>query len=123
MQSRATVQKAEIQEGVKELEVIVVDSGSTDGTCGVAEQQAARLLNIAPEHFAHSVARNQGAEHASGEYLLFMVQDALPLTNLWLREMVGALEDNELAAVSCAEYPRSDSDLFYQFLIHNHNES
>jgi len=49
-----------------------------------------------------------------------MVQDALPLTNFWLWEMATALETNSLAAVSCAEYPRADSDLFYQFLIHNH---
>ncbi len=108
------------QSSVKEVQVIVVDSGSTDGTCDAAQQQATRLVRMAPEHFTHSFARNTGAEYATGDYLLFMVQDALPLTNLWLWEMVTALETNALSAVSCAEYPRADSDLFYQFLIHNH---
>ena len=111
------------QEGVKDLEIIVVDSGSTDGTLTVAERCATKLVQIAPEQFSHSFARNTGAERATGDYLLFMVQDALPLTNWWLWEMATALETNSLAAVSCAEYPRADSDLFYQFLIHNHRGS
>ncbi len=111
------------QARVKEVQVIVVDSGSTDGTCDAAERQATRLVRIASEQFTHSLARNTGAEYATGDYLLFMVQDALPLTNLWLWEMTTALETNSLAAVSCAEYPRAESDLFYQFLIHNHRGS
>jgi glycosyltransferase involved in cell wall biosynthesis len=111
------------QTSVKEVQVIVVDSGSTDGTCDATQRQATRLVRIAPEQFTHSFARNTGAEYATGDYLLFMVQDALPLTNLWLWEMVTALETNTLSAVSCAEYPRADSDLFYQFLIHNHRGS
>ena len=111
------------QQGVKDVEVIVVDSGSTDGTLAAAERGATKLVRIAPEQFTHSFARNAGAEYAAGDYLLFMVQDALPLTSLWLWEMVTALETNKLSAVSCAEYPRADSDLFYQFLIHNHRGS
>ncbi len=111
------------QEGVKDMEIIVVDSGSTDGTLTAAERWATKVVQIAPEQFTHSFARNTGAEYATGDYLLFMVQDALPLTNLWLWEMTTGLETNSLAAVSCAEYPRAESDLFYQFLIHNHRGS
>jgi len=111
------------QEGVKDMEIIVVDSGSTDGTLTAAERWATKVVQIAPEQFTHSFARNTGAEYATGDYLLFMVQDALPLTSLWLWEMVTALETNKLSAVSCAEYPRADSDLFYQFLIHRHSNA
>jgi glycosyltransferase involved in cell wall biosynthesis len=115
--------KLKAQQGILRCEIVVVDSGSTDTTVALAEREGVKVVRIAPQEFTHSLSRNKGAETATGDYLLFMVQDALPLTNLWLWEMVTALETNKLAAVSCAEYPRSDCDLFYQFLIHNQYDS
>jgi glycosyltransferase involved in cell wall biosynthesis len=115
---RLLIRKLRTQEGVPQPEIILVDSGSTDPTLDIAQQEGVLSFPIASERFTHSFARNAGAERACGEYLLFMVQDALPMTSHWLWEMITALETNGLAAVSCAEYPRSDSDLFYQFLIH-----
>jgi glycosyltransferase involved in cell wall biosynthesis len=106
------------QEGIRGCEVILVDSGSTDDTIALAPREGTKVISISPTEFTHAFARNKGADAASGDYLLFMVQDALPLTNVWLWEMATSLQRNDLAAVSCAEYPRSDSDLFYQFLIH-----
>ncbi len=117
------LRKLKTQVGVMLGEVIVVDSGSTDHTPDLARAEGAKVIPIQPEEFTHSFARNRGADAASSDYLLFMVQDALPLTDVWLWEMATALQSNELAAVSCAEYPRSDSDLFYQFLIHQQYDS
>jgi len=117
------LEKLKAQKGVRPCEIILIDSGSTDGTVHLAECEGVIVLQITPQEFTHSISRNVGAERATGDYLLFMVQDALPLTNLWLWEMITALETNQLVAVSCAEYPRSDSDLFYQFLIHDQYNS
>lgn len=119
---RLLIRKLRTQEGVPQPEIVLVDSGSTDSTLDIAQQEGVPVVQIASERFTHSFARNAGAERARGEYLLFMVQDALPMTSHWLWEMITALETNRLAAVSCAEYPRSDSDLFYQFLIHTQYE-
>jgi glycosyltransferase involved in cell wall biosynthesis len=117
------VRKLRAQQGIQPCEIVLVDSGSTDGTVTFAEQEGVKVVQISPDAFTHSFSRNAGADVATGDYLLFMVQDALPLTALWLWEMVTALETNDLAAVSCAEYPRTDCDLFYGFLIHNHYNS
>jgi hypothetical protein len=84
----------------------------------MAQSHGAEVISIAPKEFTHAFARNKGAESARGDYLLFLVQDAWPLTNVWLWEMATSLQQNQLAAVSCAEYPRSTSDFFYQFLIY-----
>ena len=111
------------QEGVPRAEVVIVDSGSTDSTIATAQQEGARVLQLLPELFTHALARNKGAEIANGDYLVFLTQDALPLTDNWLHEMITTVESNDLAAVSCAEYPRAHSDLFYQFLIHSQYES
>ena len=108
------------QKGFKDIEIIIVDSGSTDRTLDFAERFNAKVIQIKPEEFSHSYARNLGAKHASGDFLLFTVQDALPPSDTWLHEMFTVLSDNQVAAVSCAETPREDADLFYRQICWNH---
>ena len=117
---RALLKKLKSQKGLRECEIIIVDSGSKDDTLDVAREEGAKLVEISPASFDHAYARNKGAEHATGGYILFMVQDALPLTDRWLWELTTTVENNDIVAVSCAEYPRSDCDLFYRSIIWNH---
>jgi glycosyltransferase involved in cell wall biosynthesis len=102
------------QKGFSKVEIVVVDSGSTDRSVETSKAFGAKVLQIRPGEFSHSYARNLAAEHASGDYILFMVQDALPSSDQWLNELFSALRNNDVAAVSCAEYPRDDADLFYR---------
>lgn len=108
------------QKGFKHIELVIVDSGSTDQTLEIARRFNAKVVEIKPEDFSHSYARNLGAEHATGDYLLFTVQDALPSSDTWLHELYSVLIDNEVAAVSCAETPKEDADLFYRQICWNH---
>lgn len=108
------------QKGFGELEVIIVDSGSTDETIKIAEEFGVVVVKIAPEMFSHSYARNLGAEKATGEYIFFTVQDALPPNDTFLYNMYQVLSDNGVTAVSCAETPREDADLFYRQICWNH---
>jgi GT2 family glycosyltransferase/glycosyltransferase involved in cell wall biosynthesis len=76
------------------LDVLVIDSGSTDGSLEIARSVGVRLLEIAPEEFGHGRTRNVGAEHTEGELICFLTQDATPLPG-WLdayREAFGAFE-------------------------------
>jgi glycosyltransferase involved in cell wall biosynthesis len=120
---RLLLRKLRAQQGIEHLELIVVDSGSSDDTVTVAKSVGAQVVSIPPESFTHSYARNQGADRATGDYLLFLVQDALPLTQHWLWEMARVLDTTDVVGVSCAEYPRADCDLFYQLLLWNHYRS
>ena len=108
------------QKGLKDLEIIVVDSGSSDGTVSIAREYGAEVLEILPEEFSHSQARNLGAEKAAGNYLFFTVQDALPSSNIFLFKLLSALKNNDLATVSCVEFPKEDADLFYRTINWNH---
>ena len=108
------------QKGVKDIEIIIVDSGSSDDTINMAKAYGARVIEVPPENFSHSHSRNAGAEASTGNYVFFTVQDALPPSKFFFHELLKVLTTNDIAAVSCAEFPREDVDLFYSVLLWNH---
>lgn len=57
----------------KELEIIIVDDGSTDATVNIAKDFPVKILF--QEHLGPGKARNKGAEVASGEILVFVDAD------------------------------------------------
>lgn len=116
-----TLEKIKNQKGVKKAEIVIIDSGSTDGTQALAEKYGAGFYSIKPEEYNHGSTRNIGAEKVSGDYVLFMVQDAIPAGDRWLYCMAKALNsDAKIAAVTCRQLPRCDSDLFACFSLWNH---
>jgi rhamnosyltransferase len=89
-------------------EVVVVDSGSRDGTAEVARSFGARVIGIAAEEFQHGRTRQMASEAARGEYLVYLVADAVPADRLWLRELVAATAgDERVAGAYSRQVPRS----------------
>jgi glycosyltransferase involved in cell wall biosynthesis len=70
-------------DSVASLEVLVIDSGSTDGSVAVALERDARVLEIEPAAFGHGRTRNLGMEATAGEVVCFLTQDATPVAG-WL---------------------------------------
>jgi glycosyltransferase involved in cell wall biosynthesis len=74
------------------FEVLVIDSGSKDGTLDVlARYPSVRVLQIPPEEFGHGRTRNLGVMSTSGEYIAFLTHDAIPDSAVWLRNLVAPL--------------------------------
>jgi len=67
----------------EKLEVIVVDNGSTDNTCGIAESYGTLLLQDSTKNV--SGLRNLGAKHAAGDILAFVDADCV-LAKDWLKK-------------------------------------
>jgi glycosyltransferase involved in cell wall biosynthesis/SAM-dependent methyltransferase len=65
------------------LEILVIDSGSRDGSPDIARAAGVDVLEIEPSSFAHGRTRNLGAERTNGELIVFLTQDATPLPG-WL---------------------------------------
>jgi GT2 family glycosyltransferase len=116
-----TLQKIQNQIGIDIIELIIIDSGSTDLTLEYAKKYNPLIITIKPEDFNHGKTRNIAAETATGEYLLFLVQDAIPIGRMWLYQVIKMLQsDPQIAAVTCRQVPRTDSDLFSNYTMWAH---
>lgn len=91
------------------FEVLVIDSGSTDGTVEAVRAFPARLLAIAPEEFGHGRTRNLGAQLAEGDIVVYLSQDAVPADARWLEELVAPLSDPRVAAVYGRQMPKAEA--------------
>jgi rhamnosyltransferase len=112
--------KLEAQERDFELEIIVVDSGSTDGTAELATGYGAVLHRVPKADFDHGATRDLGISLSSGEYVALTVQDAVPLDEKWLSAMVENLnKDPRVAAVYGRHVPRPDAGVLTRALVGN----
>ena len=121
---QALVPALKSQKLVNSIQIIAIDSGSTDGTLEYLSNEAGVAIFCIPhESFSHSYARNLGFSKAAGEYVLFMTQDALPPDDLWLRMIVDPLlRDSSIVASSCNQIPRNNCNLYGAYSIYAHTE-
>lgn len=105
------------QETDFEYEIVVVDSGSTDGTPEIAERHGARVHAIPKSEFNHGATRNLGISLARSEFVALTVQDAVPLDEHWLSAMVENLEqDEKVAGVYGRQIPHTHASLLTRAL-------
>jgi rhamnosyltransferase len=90
------------------FEVLVIDSGSTDGTLAIVESfPAVRLHQIPNSEFGHGKTRNLAAALAQGSVIAYLTHDAVPLTTSWLREILAPFAlDEQIVAVMGKQVPR-----------------
>lgn len=70
------------------FEVIVMDSGSSDGSVERARARGVRVECIPAATFGHGRTRNDLASLSGGDFLVFITQDAKPASTHWLRDLV-----------------------------------
>ena len=98
------------QEVGEEVEIVVVDSGSQDGSVEAARARGARVHEIASSEFGHGRTRNLGAELARGETLVFTSQDAVAASETWLVRLVRSLARGEgVAGAYGRQLPHDDA--------------
>lgn len=82
---------------LKDVEVIVVDSGSTDDTLAIAARFPVRVLHIRREEFSFGRSLNLGCEAATGEYLVIASAHVFPVYHDWLERLLEPFADPGVA--------------------------
>ena len=106
------IQRLKVQEKIFKLEIIVIDSGSIDGSVEFIKGEEVKLIEIPKTEFSHSGTRNLGAKEACGDILLFMTQDAFPPDLDWVFKIITPINEYGAAAVGCVEKPKADCSIF-----------
>ena len=85
------------QQTVKNLEIILVDSGSTDATVSIAEKFPVKVVHINSEDFTFGYSLNTGIEAASGEFIVIASAHVYPVYEDWLEKLLEPFEDGKVA--------------------------
>ncbi|NLE66082.1 MAG: glycosyltransferase family 2 protein [Lentisphaerae bacterium] len=89
----AIIQAVIDQETPWAFDILVMDSGSTDGTVErIRALPGVRLETIPPASFGHGRTRNLAISKTAGEFVALITHDAMPANRRWLRNLVSAAE-------------------------------
>lgn len=90
-------------------DVILVDSGSTDGTTEIAAERGATIIRTAPEQFSYGRALNIGFEASQTEFVVALSGHAVPAHPQWLETLLGCFQEASVAAVASrlVPYPKT----------------
>ena len=84
-------------QSMKNWEIILVDSGSTDATRAIASRYRARIVSIGPDEFTFGRSLNLGIEHARGEFIVIISAHCYPVYPDWLEQLLAPFEDPDIA--------------------------
>lgn len=81
----------------KDVEVILVDSGSSDATVLIAESFGAKIVHIPPQEFTFGRSLNLGIQAALSEFIVIASAHVYPVYPDWLASLLHPFEDDRVA--------------------------
>jgi glycosyltransferase involved in cell wall biosynthesis len=82
---------------IRNAEIILVDSGSTDATVAVASRYPVRVVTITPEEFTFGRSLNRGCAAAQGEFVVVASAHVYPVYPDWLEQLLRPFQDPNVA--------------------------
>lgn len=84
---------------IRDVEIILVDSGSTDSTVSIAESFGARIARIPSDEFTFGRSLNFGVREARRELVVIASAHVYPVYPDWLECLLRPFEDERVALV------------------------
>jgi rhamnosyltransferase len=100
-----------MQQTIRDREIIIVDSGSTDATLSIASRYPVKILSIQPQSFSFGRSLNAGCHAATGEFIVIASAHVYPLYRDWLECLLAPFADPQIALV----YGRQRGDTTTQY--------
>ena len=98
---RRVLQGIRAQETNRTLEIVAIDSGSSDNTLTLLHDFDVRVIEIPQEDFDFGATRDKLYQQTQGTYIVNLSQDAVPADPQWLEHLLSPLLEDEQVAVSC----------------------
>lgn len=87
------------QQTIQDTQIILVDSGSTDGTLEIANQYPVEIVHIRPEEFSFGLSLNLGISHARSEHIVIASAHVFPVYPDWLERLLTPFQDERVGLV------------------------
>jgi rhamnosyltransferase len=85
------------QQTVENVEIILVDSGSTDRTVEIACQYSVKVVTIRPEDFSFGRSLNLGCEAATSDFIVIASAHVYPVYCDWLEHLLAPFNNPQVA--------------------------
>jgi rhamnosyltransferase len=92
-------------------QVLVIDSGSTDGTLEIVRSYPTTIIQIRPEQFTYGYALNLGVANLDAEIIATLSAHSLPAGPDWLRMLIQPFSQPRVAGVYGRQLPRANATL------------
>jgi rhamnosyltransferase len=103
-----------------QVEIILVDSGSTDATLDIAKRHGCKIYHIAKSEFTFGRSLNMGCDGANGDYLVFISAHCIPADENWLANLVAPLKSGECEYVYGRQIGHTKATRFSEAQVFDH---
>jgi len=103
---------------IKSVEIIWVDSVSTDDTVVIPEECGVNVIPIFPEKFAFGLPLNQGITAGCGKYIILGSGHCYPVYQDWLEKLLEPFE-NETIAINYGKQRGGETNHYSEHQIFN----
>ena len=87
------------QQTIKDIEIIIVDSGSTDGTLAIASRFPLKIVTIKPEDFSFGRSLNLGCTAATSDFIVIASAHVYPVYRDWIEQLLTPFQDSSAGLV------------------------